>query len=53
MFSKPDQIIRMGVPPICIDVITSASGVEFAECYATANFARLIDGVEVTHHPSR
>jgi len=22
MFSKPDQIIRMGVPPICIDVIT-------------------------------
>ena len=34
MFSKPDQIIRMGVPPICIDVITGASGVEFGACYA-------------------
>lgn len=46
MFSKPDQIVRMGVPPICIDVITSASGVEFAECFARRN-VKAIDGVEV------
>lgn len=47
MFSKPDQIVRMGVPPVCIDVITSASGVEFSECYVRRNI-RMIDGVEVS-----
>jgi hypothetical protein len=46
MFSKPDQIIRMGVPPICIDIITSASGVEFASCFSNRN-VHSIDGVEV------
>jgi hypothetical protein len=47
MFSKPDQIIRMGVPPICIDVITGASGVEFGACYAR-RIRQVIDGVDVT-----
>ena len=47
MFSKPDQIIRMGVPPICIDMITGASGVEFGACYAR-RIRQVIDGVEVT-----
>jgi len=47
MFSKPDQIIRMGVPPICIDVITGASGVEFGTCYAR-RVRQVIDGVDVT-----
>jgi hypothetical protein len=47
MFSKPDQIIRMGVPPICIDVITGASGVEFGACYARRT-RQVIDGVDVT-----
>lgn len=46
MFSKPDQVVRMCVPPICIDVITSASGVDFSDCYARRNI-RAIDGVEV------
>jgi hypothetical protein len=46
MFSTPDQIVRLGIPPICIDVITSASGVQFAECYARRN-VRLIDSIEV------
>jgi len=46
MFSKPDQIVRMGVPPICIDIITSASGVEFTDCFSRRNL-RIIDGVEV------
>ena len=46
MFSKPDQIVRMGVPPICIDVITSASGVDFAECYAR-RYIQIMDDVEV------
>lgn len=46
MFSKPDQIVRMGIPPICIDVITSASGVDFAGCYGRRN-VQIMDGVEV------
>lgn len=46
IFEKSDQIIRMGVLPICIDVITSASGVNFADCFAKRG-QRLIDGVEV------
>ena len=30
---EKDKIIRMGVPPIRIEVITGASGVNFEECY--------------------
>jgi hypothetical protein len=32
-FSEPDQVIQIGFPPDRIDILTSASGVEFAECY--------------------
>jgi hypothetical protein len=28
-----NQVIRMGVPPMRIELITSASGVDFAECH--------------------
>jgi hypothetical protein len=34
MFLDAGRIIRMGVPPVCIDVLMSASGANFAECYA-------------------
>lgn len=34
LFLKADTIVRMGVPPIRIEVATTLSGVEFAECYA-------------------
>src|SRR5258708_30355106 len=33
LFLQPDKIIRMGVEPIRIEVMTSISGVEFADCY--------------------
>ena len=36
----------MGVPPIRIDVLTSISGVGFAECYAEREVA-FLDDVEV------
>jgi predicted nucleotidyltransferase len=32
-FLKPDQILRMGVPPIRIEILTGVSGVRFSECY--------------------
>jgi hypothetical protein len=34
---KPDQVIRMGLPPLRIEVLTSVSGVEFEECWASRN----------------
>lgn len=46
MFGKPDQVVRMGVPPICIDIITSASGVDFDACYARRN-TTVIDEIQV------
>ena len=33
LFLENDQVIRMGVPPLRIEVLTSVSGVTFEECY--------------------
>ncbi len=41
------QVIRMGVPPVRIDLLTTASGVSFRECNERA-IVRSLDGVE-TH----
>lgn len=32
-FTEPDTIIQLGYPPKRIDIITSATGVDFDECY--------------------
>jgi hypothetical protein len=42
LFLKEGQIIRMGVPPVRIDIATSVSGVVFAQCYA----GRVVDHLE-------
>lgn len=34
LFLEADKIIRMGVPPVRIEVITGASGVAFGDCYS-------------------
>jgi hypothetical protein len=47
MFIKPDNIVRMGVPPLRIDLATTISGVEFAQCYQ-ARITEVIDGTPVT-----
>jgi len=46
LFQRPDNIIRMGVPPIRVKIITGVSGVEFDTCYARRASA-VIDGVPV------
>jgi hypothetical protein len=33
LFLQPDQIVRLGVEPVRIEVMTSISGVEFDDCY--------------------
>lgn len=42
----PDNILRMGVPPVRIKVLSSISGVSFDECYAERVTA-IIDDVEL------
>jgi predicted nucleotidyltransferase len=46
MFLKDNQIIRLGVPPIRIEIITTISGVLFSECYVERVKDNL-DGIEV------
>lgn len=40
---SPNHIIRMGVPPIRIELLTSVSGVEFDACYAERESFQLED----------
>jgi len=47
LFLKDDQIVRMGVPPIRLEIFTSIPGVRFEECYA-ARVLGEIDGVPVS-----
>ena len=46
LFLKEDQIIRMGVPPFRLEILTTISGVQFAECYAE-RVRDSIDDVEI------
>ena len=44
-FLEPHKVIRMGVPPVRIDLLTSASGVNFRECNQR-RIVRPLDGIE-------
>ena len=46
LFQEAGKIIRMGFPPMRIEVLTEIDGVQFDECYAARVSAR-IDGQEV------
>jgi hypothetical protein len=41
LFLRPDQVIRLGVPPMRIEVLTSIAGVEFDDCAPRAVAATL------------
>lgn len=47
LFLQQNRITRMGVPPLRLEILTSISGVEFADCYASRSVV-VIDGVEVS-----
>lgn len=47
LFLQEGQIIRMGVPPLRIEIATSISGVDFADCYAERVLG-VLDGVDVS-----
>ncbi len=46
LFLQDERIVRMGVPPLRIEVTTSISGVEFKECYRK-RVIDVIDGIKV------
>ena len=45
-FSDPDQVIQLGYPPNRIDLIFSASGVDFKTCFESRQIV-LIDNIEI------
>ena len=47
IFLKEDQVIRMGVPPLRIELLTTISGVDFKSCYAN-RIDETIDEVEIS-----
>lgn len=47
IFPEEWQIIRMGVPPVRIEIATTISGVNFSECYAERVIDEL-DGEQVS-----
>ena len=46
LFLEEDRIVRMGVPPMRIEVLTTISGVTFDECYAEREVA-IVDDLRV------
>ena len=46
LFLRQNQIVRMGLPPVRIELTTTISGVEFQECYTVRVVAEL-DGIKV------
>lgn len=46
LFLREGQIIRMGEPPLRIEIATTISGVEFDECFAERQ-VEILDGIQV------
>jgi len=47
LFTEPGKIVRTGIPPMRLEIVTSIPGVDFAACYARRTSA-LIAGVPVS-----
>lgn len=47
LFLREKSIVRMGVPPMRLEIVTTISGVKFEECY-WERVTDMIDGVEVS-----
>lgn len=45
-FLTVGKVIRMGIPPVRIDLVTRVDGIDFAQCFPRRTLARL-DDVEV------
>ena len=47
LFLDPDRVIRMGHPPLRIEVLTSVTGVSFGECYSSRTVEEMEDGTPI------
>lgn len=47
LFTKPGHIVRMGIPPFRIELLTTISGLKFPDAYAR-RLSAVIDGVELS-----
>jgi len=47
LFVDPDRVIRLGHPPLRIEVLTSLTGVSFLECYSSHVVEEMEDGVPI------
>jgi len=45
-FLETNKVIRVGVPPVRLELITSASGVDFNECYSNREVVE-IEGIPI------
>ena len=43
LFLAPNRVVRMGVPPIRIEILTTISGVEFHDCYIERDEVQIED----------
>ena len=43
LFLNPNNVVRMGVPPIRIEILTSISGIEFESSYAERDMVQIED----------
>ena len=43
LFLKEDQIVRMGVPPLRLEIFTTISGVEFTACFENRLITQIDD----------
>lgn len=46
LFLESGKVVRMGVPPLRLEILNSISGVDFTQCYAKRK-VELIDEIEV------
>ena len=47
LFDDPNRIVRMGVAPVRIEILTEIDGVEFEECFRRAE-TRVVEGTDVS-----
>ncbi len=46
LFLQENKIIRMGIPPVRLEILTTISGVDFETCYNQRTIDT-IDGIEI------
>jgi len=46
VFLEKNKVVRMGVPPFCLEILTTIDGVNFSECYGERTHV-VLDEIEI------